>query len=88
MEIQKWSNVLVTIVFLIFQGFSSHASGNEDVYDYDDLNYDDEESVYVNPEPDINLRDYKPKITSKSKTIEVDAGTTIRLPCTIAHLPG
>ena len=59
-----------------------------DEYTYDDQNYDDEEVEYQNPEPDLNMDQYNPKLTSKPKTIEVDAGTTIRLPCEIKHLPG
>ena len=62
--------------------------GTADDYDYDDLNYDDEEVVYMNPEPDIDIGKYNPQLTSKPKTIEVDAGTTIRLPCEMKHLPG
>ena len=64
-------------------------SGNpQDDYVYEEPNYDDEEVVYINPEPNVNLSHYNPEIKTRSQTIEVDAGTTIRLPCEIANLPG
>jgi len=69
---------------MITIGFSGP---DDEDYNYDDLNYDDEEVVYINPESAINFSKYNPKITGKPKTIEVDAGTTIRLPCQIKHLP-
>ena len=58
-------------------GFPQYSSN----YDYD---YEDEE--YSVPEEDLDLKDYNAKLVMKSKTVEVDAGTTIRLNCEINNL--
>merc|ERR1711976_180472 len=58
-------------------GFPQYSSN----YDYD---YEDEE--YSISEEDLDLKDYNTHLVMKSKTVEVDAGTTIRLNCEINNL--
>ena len=54
---------------------------------YEDIEYDDEEYEYFNKNKYANSQGYKVELLTTTQTIEVDAGTTIRLPCEIDRLP-
>jgi len=55
-----------------------------DDYVYED--YNNEEVDYINPETNRYKANYHAKLKSRGQVFEVDAGTTIRLPCAIESL--
>jgi len=73
------------LCILLAQGFPQYSSS-----DYDEeygTDYGNEE--YDTKEANVDAKDlseYNPQMSTKSKTIEVDAGTTIRLNCDIENL--
>ena len=75
----------IWFLFWIYVGFPQYSSS-----DYDeeyDTDYGNEE--YDTKEANVDAKDlseYNPQMSTKSKTIEVDAGTTIRLNCDIENL--
>ena len=75
----------IWFLFWIYVGFPQYSSS-----DYDEeygTDYGNEE--YDTKEANVDAKDlseYNPQMSTKSKTIEVDAGTTIRLNCDIENL--
>ena len=76
---------MLSIFYAFFNvGFPQYSSNYDEVYGTD---YGDEE--YDTKEANVDVKDlseYNPQMSTISKTIEVDAGTTIRLNCDIENL--
>ena len=57
-------------------------------YDYEDEEYSLSEDLEDLNSKKINPEDYNPRMNTKGTTVEVSAGTTIRLNCDIENLHG